>query len=150
MKVILFLILILFSIGGMSQVSTQISFDKKNKILTLVLKNETETLYYLVPPFREDPYPMEIASYFILKYKNRENKVVYTRRRFLFEDMPISESRKKQLLLDYRENEYKYYLSDWYKGEVYSIDLYIQIVATPVKKGGKQFKKEIRRSYLWK
>lgn len=149
MKVLLFIMFILFSMRGMSQISTQVSFDKKEKILTMVLKNGTDSLYLLSPTVPQDPIPLDKVSYFIFKYKNRKNEVVYTRKRLIFEDMPISESRKKQLLLDYWENEYKYHLSDWYKGEVYSVDIYIQIVATAVKKGGKTFKKVIRRSYLW-
>ena len=148
MKAILFFILVFLSTQGFSQISTQISFDQKDKTITLKLKNETEKLYRLSPrPLQE--YIPGTSSFFIFEYKNKNNEVLYTRKRFIFEDQPITEYHKKQLLVENQENIYTYNLSKWYKGDVYMIDIYIQIEAQIIGTND-TLKQEIKKRYLWK
>lgn len=54
MKPIIFLIFVFCPMLGIAQISTHISFDKKEKLVTFELINETDKAYWLAPTYMTD------------------------------------------------------------------------------------------------
>ena len=60
---------------------------------------------------------------------DKNDKVIYKRSRFIYDELPLTKYRLGQYLLPHENNEYKYEFAKWYSGEICSVEVEIQIEA---------------------
>ena len=53
----------------------------------------------------------------------KNDKVIYKRSRFIYDELPLTKYRLGQYLLPHENNEYKYEFAKWYSGEICSVEV---------------------------
>jgi len=141
--------IILLPIKSIAQINTEISFNKKNKSLMLTLKNETKKVFNLAPPVSSDPFTTR-GSFLEVKFRDKNNNIIYQRSLFVFDGLKAKEYfGKGRFLFDNAKKEYVYKLHEWYRKEVYMIEVFVQIEARNISNRDDVYKKNIRTNYFW-
>ena len=84
MRTILIIIFVLFPFVAFSQIETHLSFNRTDRTLVLVVKNNTDKLFRLCPSFGQNYYEPGTASFVILQYKDLEGKLLFKKSLFVF------------------------------------------------------------------
>lgn len=147
MKTILILILASLPLIGAAQIDIQLSFNKEAKEATLLLLNTSDNIYRLSPK-SIDQYEPGTGCIYTFLYRDKNDKVIYKRSRFIYDELPLAKYRLRQYLLPHANNEYKYEFAKWYSGEICSIEVEIQIEAINYTTRKSYLKKIKRISYL--
>ena len=126
----------------------QLSFNKEAKEATLLLLNTSDDIYRLSPK-SIDQYEPGTGCIYTFLYRDKNDKVIYKRSRFIYDELPLDKYRLGQYLLPHENNEYKYEFAKWYSGEICSIEVEIQIEAINYTTR-KSYLKKIKRIYLLK
>ena len=145
MKIILVLILASLPLIGAAQIGIQLSFDKEAKEAMLLLLNTSNDIYRLSPK-SIDQYEPGTGCIYTFLYRDKNDKVIYKRSRFIYDELPLTKYRLGQYLLPHENNEYKYEFAKWYSGEICSVEVEIQIEAINYTTR-KSYLNEIKRIY---
>ena len=152
MKAFLFTVCVLFPFVAFSQIETHLSFNRTDRTLVLVVKNNTDKLFRLSPLGR-DNYKPGTASFIILRYKDLNNKLLFKRSFFVFNHQHNASLYVNGMFLTrYDENKYVYDLKRLYKGnlnDICSVDIHVQIEAVSLKDKKDVYKEKMDRILRW-
>ena len=153
MKAFLFTVFVLFPFMAFSQIEMHLSFNRTDRTLVLVVKNNTDKLFRLCPSFGQNYYEPGTASFVILQYKDLDGKLLFKKSLFVFNCQPdASQYVIGMFLFKYGENKYVYDLEELYKGnmnDIYEVEVHVQIEAVSLKDKKDVYKEKMDRILRW-